>query len=192
MIKRILCFAIIVVTAFGCFACGSKTVPDSDYVKIEMESGGVFYVELYPAQAPETVANFKKLVSEGFYNGLTFHRVETGVLIQGGDPMGNGYGGSDKKIKGEFPSNGFTQNTLKHTEGIISMARTNDPNSATSQFFICATAIPSLDGDYAAFGKVVKGMDAVHAIANCPVYGNKPVEKQVIKTAVIVDEIPAD
>ncbi|MBQ7011782.1 MAG: peptidylprolyl isomerase [Clostridia bacterium] len=190
--KKIICLIISVILCLTLFSCGIDAVPDSDIIRFEMENGGVFYVELYPAHAPETVKNFKKLVNEGFYDGLIFHRVETDILIQGGDPDGDGYGGSDKAIKGEFPSNGFTQNKLKHTEGVISMARTPDPNSATSQFFICVTSLPSLDGDYAAFGKVVQGMDVVRAIASCPVNGSRPIEKQAIKTATIVDSIPSD
>jgi len=190
--KKTLSFLVAVVMCLCLASCGGGGVPDSDIVRIEMENGGVFYIELYPEAAPATVKNFKKLVHEGFYDGLIFHRVETGVLIQGGDPEGTGYGGSGKAIKGEFPSNGFTQNRLKHTEGVISMARTPDPDSATSQFFICVTAIPSLDGDYAAFGKVVQGMDVVKAIASCPVNGSRPIEKQAIKTATIVDSIPSD
>jgi len=143
---------------------------------------------LYPQYAPDTVENFKKLVSEGFYDGIIFHRVETGMLIQGGDPDGDGYGGSDTKINGEFPSNGFSKNTLKHTPGVISMARTSDPNSATSQFFICVSSLPSLDGDYAAFGKVISGMDVINEIGNCDVRGNTPVIPQRIKSATLVSK----
>ena len=122
-------------------------------VKITMAGGGEIELELYPDIAPETVANFKSLVEEGFYDGLTFHRIIKGFMIQGGDPLGNGMGGSDKNIKGEFKMNGF-DNPLKHTRGVISMARSQMPNSASSQFFIMHEDAPHLDGSYAAFGKV--------------------------------------
>lgn len=129
-------------------------------VKVVMENGGEYIIELYPEYAPKTVANFIKLVSEGFYNGLTFHRVVDGFMCQGGDPLGSGIGGSDENIFGEFASNGWTQNTLSHKRGVISMARSMDKNSASSQFFICySDYCTALDGDYAAFGKVVEGME---------------------------------
>ena len=137
-------------------------------VKITMNGGGEIELELYPDVAPETVANFKALVEEGFYNGLTFHRIIKGFMIQGGDPLGNGTGGSDKTIKGEFRSNGF-DNPLNHTRGVISMARSMMPNSASSQFFIMHEDAPHLDGSYAAFGKVTKGMEIVDEIADTPV-----------------------
>ena len=133
-----------------------------------MENGGKIELELYPEHAPKTVANFEALVKEGFYNGLTFHRVIPGFMIQGGDPLGTGYGGSEKQIKGEFASNGWTRNTLKHERGVISMARSMMPNSASSQFFIMHRNAPHLDGNYAAFGKVVSGMDVVDEIASVP------------------------
>ena len=123
-------------------------------VIIEMENGGKIKLELYPEIAPITVANFEALVKEGFYDGLTFHRVIPGFMIQGGDPLGNGMGGSENKIKGEFSANGV-KNDLKHTRGVISMARSMNPNSASSQFFIMHADAPHLDGSYAAFGKVV-------------------------------------
>lgn len=134
-------------------------------VRIEMDNGGIIELELYPDKAPETVANFEKLVSEGFYDGLTFHRIIRGFMIQGGDPDGTGMGGSEKCIHGEFASNGFTQNDLKHERGVISMARTAYPDSASSQFFIMHEDAPHLDGEYAAFGRVTKGMDVVDEIA---------------------------
>ena len=137
-------------------------------VKITMNGGGEIELELYPDVAPETVANFKSLVEEGFYNGLTFHRIIKGFMIQGGDPLGNGMGGSDKTIKGEFRANGF-ENPLKHTRGVISMARSAMPNSASSQFFIMHEDAPHLDGSYAAFGKVTKGIEIVDEIADTPV-----------------------
>lgn len=169
-------------------SCGASSSKEPNYARFEMEDGGVFYIELYPAVAPETVANFKKLVNEGFYNGIIFHRVAADTLIQGGDPTGTGYYGSDKKIKGEFSSNGFS-NKLKHTVGVVSMARSNDYNSASSQFFVCVKDLPGLDGDYAAFGKVVKGMDVVTAISRVPVNGEKPLTDQKIKSATLVDSI---
>ena len=124
------------------------------YVVIEMENGDVMKGELYPEIAPETVANFEKLVNEGFYDGLTFHRVIPGFMIQGGCPLGNGTGGPGYGIKGEFSANGF-ENNLKHDRGVLSMARAMDPNSAGSQFFIMVEKAPHLDGSYAAFGRII-------------------------------------
>lgn len=143
-------------------------------VVIEMENGGKIEIELYPDSAPKTVANFTKLVKEGFYDGLMFHRVIPGFMIQGGDPLGNGMGGADEHIYGEFIANGFN-NPLKHTRGVISMARSYDPNSASSQFFIMHANAPHLDGQYAAFGKVVSGMEVVDEIASIPTdYSDRP------------------
>ena len=142
-------------------------------VVIEMEYGGTIEIELYPEVAPKTVANFIKLASEGFYDGLIFHRVIPGFMIQGGDPQGTGMGGAKNKIYGEFLTNGFN-NPLKHTRGVISMARSNDPNSASSQFFIMHADYPYLDGKYAAFGKVVSGMEVVDEIANVPTINDRP------------------
>ena len=143
-------------------------------VVIEMENGGKIEIELYPEVAPKTVANFIKLVSDGFYDGLIFHRVIPGFMIQGGDPQGNGMGGAKNKIVGEFKANGFN-NTLKHTRGVISMARAYDPNSASSQFFIMHANAPHLDGQYAAFGQVVSGMEVVDEIASIPTdYSDRP------------------
>ena len=139
-----------------------------------MENGGKIELELYPEFAPETVKNFESLVNSGFYDGLTFHRVIPGFMIQGGDPFGNGMGGSERKIKGEFRANGF-KNDLKHTRGVISMARAYDPNSASSQFFIMHKDAPHLDGSYAAFGKVVSGIETVDEIASIPTdYSDRP------------------
>ncbi len=132
-------------------------------VIIEMEHGGCIKLALDPTAAPETVKNFETLVKEGFYDGLTFHRVIPGFMIQGGDPLGNGMGGAEKNIKGEFAQNGFP-NPLRHTRGVISMARAYDPNSASSQFFIMHQDAPHLDGAYAAFGWVVEGMEVIDAI----------------------------
>ena len=137
-------------------------------VTITMETGKQIKIELLPEYAPKTVANFEKLVKEGFYDGLTFHRIIPGFMIQGGDPLGNGMGGAKEKIPGEFKQNGFAQNTLKHVRGVISMARAYDPDSASSQFFIMHADAPHLDGAYAAFGRVVEGLDVVDEIAATP------------------------
>ena len=134
-------------------------------VTIEMENGKKMTVELYPDVAPNTVKNFVSLCNKGFYNGTIFHRVIPGFMIQGGDPEGTGMGGPDSCIRGEFTANGF-QNDLLHTRGVISMARTMDPNSAGSQFFIMTTDSPHLDGQYAAFGMVTEGMDVADEIVN--------------------------
>ena len=152
-----------------------------------MENGKTILIELYPEKAPITVANFEKLVKAGFYDGLIFHRVIKGFMIQGGDPEGTGMGGSDEKIKGEFARNGVN-NDLKHTRGVISMARSMMPNSASSQFFIVHEDSPHLDGQYAAFGKVVEGIETVDEIAGVRVdFNDKPLEPQVMKKVTIVD-----
>ena len=149
-------------------------------VLIEMENGKEIKIELYPDKAPLTVANFEKLVKAGFYNGLIFHRVIAGFMIQGGDPLGNGMGGSEENIKGEFAANGV-QNDLKHTRGVISMARSANPNSASSQFFIMHADAPHLDGQYAAFGKVVEGIEVVDEIASVSTnWSDRPLEPQVM------------
>ena len=158
------------------------------YVVIEMENGDVMKGELYPEIAPETVANFEKLVNAGFYNGLTFHRVIPGFMIQGGCPLGNGTGGPGYGIKGEFAANGF-ENNLKHDRGVLSMARAMDPNSAGSQFFIMVEKAPHLDGSYAAFGKIIEGMEAADTIVNQKRnMMDKPDVPQVMKTVKIVEE----
>ncbi len=157
-------------------------------VEIVMENGKKIVLELYPEYAPKTVENFVGLVKKGFYDGLTFHRIISGFMIQGGDPKGTGMGGSDTTIPGEFSQNGFTQNTLKHTRGVISMARSGDPNSASSQFFIMHADYPSLDGGYAAFGKVVTGLEVVDELAKTPVNGDSPVNKPVIKKISLISE----
>lgn len=154
-------------------------------VVIEMENGKKIKIELYPDKAPITVENFENLVKEGFYNGLGFHRVISGFMIQGGDPLGNGTGGSKKKIKGEFRSNGV-QNDIKHVRGVISMARSADPDSASSQFFIMHQDAPHLDGQYAAFGKVVEGIEVVDEIAAVKTdFRDKPVVAQVMRSVTI-------
>ena len=150
--------------------------------KIEMVDGGVMSGELYPEIAPETVQNFEKLANDGFYDGLIFHRVIPGFMIQGGCPQGNGTGGPGHTIFGEFTSNGF-KNDLKHERGVLSMARAMDPNSAGSQFFIMTTTSPHLDGQYAAFGKVTEGMEEADRIVS--VRRNmmdKPIIDQTIKS----------
>ena len=154
-------------------------------VVIEMMDGGIIKLELDETNAPITVKNFIELVNEHFYDGLIFHRVIEGFMIQGGDPLGNGTGGSKKNIVGEFLANGHV-NKLKHTRGVISMARAAHPDSASSQFFIMHKDAPHLDGSYAAFGKVVEGMDVVDRIATTPVDGrDKPLKEQKIKTITI-------
>ncbi|MBQ8509248.1 MAG: peptidylprolyl isomerase [Clostridia bacterium] len=155
-------------------------------VQIEMEDGGIIKLQLYPAVAPITVANFEKLVKEGFYDGLIFHRVINGFMIQGGDPTGTGMGGSPDTIKGEFKSNGVTNN-LSHTRGTISMARTQVKDSASSQFFICHEDATYLDGEYAAFGCVTEGMDVVDRIAAVDTnYMDKPLKDVVMKKVTLI------
>ena len=154
-------------------------------VVIEMENGKKIKAELYPDTAPETVANFEKLVKSGFYDGLIFHRVIEGFMIQGGCPDGTGMGGPGWTIKGEFAKNGF-KNDLKHTRGVLSMARSMMPNSAGSQFFIMHQDAPHLDGQYAAFGKVIEGMDVVDEIAGTKTdYNDRPLEDQRMKKVTI-------
>ena len=149
-------------------------------VTIQMKDGGVMKAELYPEIAPETVKNFVDLASKGFYNGLIFHRVIPGFMIQGGDPEGTGMGGPGYSIKGEFTANGF-RNDLKHTRGVLSMARAMNPNSAGSQFFIMHEDAPHLDGQYAAFGKLIEGIEVVDKIASVRTdYQDRPLEPQQI------------
>jgi len=150
-------------------------------VTIQMKDGGVMKAELYPDIAPETVKNFVYLAGKGFYNGLIFHRVIPGFMIQGGDPEGTGMGGPGYSIKGEFTANGFTNN-LKHTRGVLSMARPMDHNYAGSQFFIMHETYPSLDGQYAAFGKLIEGIEVVDQIASVRTdYNDRPIEPQTIE-----------
>lgn len=152
---------------------------------IQMQNGDIIKVELYPQEAPETVKNFISLADKGFYNGLTFHRIVPGFVIQGGDPKGNGSGGPGYSIKGEFMQNGV-RNTIMHTRGVISMARSSNPDSGGSQFFIVLTDAPHLNGEYAAFGKVIDGMDTVDKIASVKTgTADAPLEKQVIKSITI-------
>ena len=166
----------------------NKTDKITDLVKIEMENGDSIVIRLYPEVAPITVANFKELVSENYYAGIIFHRVISGFMIQGGDPTGTGMGGSEKTIKGEFRSNGV-KNDLSHKRGVISMARTNVPDSASSQFFICHADATFLDGNYAAFGEVVEGIETVDAIAAVRTdWSDKPYEEQKMKAVYFVEE----
>ena len=154
-------------------------------VTIEMENGDVMKAELYPDIAPNTVNNFISLIQNNFYDGLIFHRVIRGFMIQGGCPDGTGMGGPGYHIKGEFNANGF-QNELKHTEGVLSMARTNEPDTAGSQFFIMHKRSPHLDGMYAAFGRITEGMDVVNKIAETATdYMDRPLEPQVIKSVTV-------
>ena len=154
-------------------------------ITIEMEDGGVIKAELYPEIAPITVENFLSLAEKGFYDGLIFHRVISGFMIQGGDPTGTGMGGPGHTIKGEFRANGVVNN-IKHERGVLSMARSMMPNSAGSQFFIMHANAPHLDGDYAAFGIVLEGMDVVDRIANTPTgFQDRPVQEQRIKRATV-------
>lgn len=154
-------------------------------VTIEMEDGGVMKAELYPEIAPNTVNNFISLINKGFYDGIIFHRVIKNFMLQGGDPTGTGMGGPGYAIKGEFSSNGF-KNDLKHTAGVLSMARTMMPDSAGSQFFVMHKDAPHLDGEYAAFGKIIEGMDVVNQIAEVETdWSDKPATPQVMKKVTV-------
>lgn len=154
-------------------------------VTFEMENGDIMKAELYPEIAPNTVNNFISLISKGFYDGLIFHRVINGFMIQGGCPQGIGTGGPGYNIKGEFKQNGFTNN-LKHSAGVLSMARAMHPDSAGSQFFIMHKNAPHLDGAYAAFGQIIEGMDVVNKIAETDTdYNDRPLEKQVMKKVTV-------
>ncbi|SET52182.1 peptidyl-prolyl cis-trans isomerase B (cyclophilin B) [Natronincola peptidivorans] len=158
---------------------------ENPLVTIEMEDGGTIEIELYPDTAPNTVNNFISLIGDGYYDGLIFHRVIPGFMIQGGDPDGNGTGDPGYAIEGEFSSNGF-ENNLLHERGVISMARSMDPNSAGSQFFIMVSESPHLDGDYAAFGRVINGMEVVDRIvASERNQMDKPTEDQIMKTVTV-------
>ena len=187
--KKLICLILIGVMLLPClFSCADEIDSKPNVVIIDVKDFGKITVELYPDIAPITVKNFKKLVNDGFYDGLIFHRVIENFMIQGGDPKGNGTGGNTDKngnkinIKGEFSENGF-KNTLAHTRGVISMARSNDKNSASSQFFICHQSTASLNGKYASFGKVTDGMDVVDAIAKVPTNSSdKPLTDVVINS----------
>ena len=173
----------LIVIALALMLCAMPAVAAQNPVAtIEMQDGGVITVELYPEIAPNSVANFVELANSGYYDGVIFHRVIAGFMIQGGDPTGTGMGGPGYHIKGEFAANGF-ENNLKHTRGVISMARSSDPDSAGSQFFIMHADAPYLDGQYAAFGMVTEGMDVVDRIATTATDANdRPVEEQTIQS----------
>ena len=212
--KKILCLTLaLLMLCFTLSACKKEVVPPkyeeidrspietldgvsvssnpTDYVLIEVAEYGTILVRLYPDVAPETVENFKKLVSEGFYDGLIFHRVIEDFMIQGGDPEGNGTGGSETTIKGEFSKNGF-ENNLKHTRGVVSMARSGQPDSASSQFFIChkTAGVSHLDGNYASFGFVVYGMDVVDEIAEVKVNSADKPLKDIVITSIKFASVP--
>ena len=162
-----------------------RSMAQNPIVTFTMENGDVIKAELYPETAPNTVNNFISLINRNFYDGLIFHRVIRGFMIQGGDPEGSGMGGPGYGIKGEFAQNGVS-NDLKHTEGVLSMARSMHPDSAGSQFFIMHQTSPHLDGAYAAFGKVIEGMDAVNRIAETATdYSDRPREDQVMKSVTV-------
>ena len=198
--KRLISLILALLASLGALLCipgcsknaEEETVPAGEtgetiMVQIEMDNGGIIKLELYPDIAPITVANFEKLVREGFYDGLIFHRVIKNFMIQGGDPTGTGMGGSSENIKGEFASNGV-KNSLSHTRGVISMARSQNKNSASSQFFICHADAKYLDGDYAAFGKVIEGMDVVDEIAGVKTnFSDKPLVDVVMKSVTIIE-----
>ena len=204
-ISAIMVAAVILCTCFLMSGCGGDTESSSSeettsastdttnykssYTAIiDVKDYGKIEVELYEELAPITVKNFVDLAKDGFYDGLTFHRIITGFMIQGGDPLGNGTGGSKKTIKGEFAQNGV-ENNLSHTRGVISMARSAMPNSASSQFFIMHQDAPHLNGQYAAFGKVVEGMDVVDEIAAVDVnFNDKPLVDQVMKKVTLIED----
>lgn len=201
--RSIIALVIAVILTMFATACSNKPGEDvkkdvitgHPKVQIEMKDGGKMVFELYPEYAPETVTNFIELSKSGFYDGLKFHRIIKGFMIQGGDPDGNGTGGSDKSIKGEFAKNGFKQNTLSHTRGVISMARSGDPNSASSQFFIMHSDISQLDGKYAAFGKLIEGEETLDKIADTPVGSDPfsgepslPLEDLVMKKVTVLED----
>ncbi len=187
--------AVVILIIFGTNGGKEDKQMISENVKVlvEMENGEDFVLELYPEYAPQTVQNFVDLVTDGFYDGVGFHRIVEGFMAQGGDPEGTGMGGSGVNIPGEFSGNGFTQNTLSHTRGVISMARSQDPDSASSQFFICYDDASFLDGQYAAFGKVIEGMETVDGFLEGKRTYNSmgeeavPVEPIVMKRVTIIE-----
>ena len=191
MKKRIVCFALAVLCLLGLSACANTNSGNNGepiMVEITMRDGGVIKLELYPDMAPITVENFTKLAGEGFYDGLIFHRVINGFMIQGGDPEGPGMGGSGENIKGEFAINGVA-NDISHVRGVISMARSRSYNSASSQFFIVHQDATYLAGQYAAFGRVIEGMDVVDAIAATQTNANdRPLTEQIIETIRVIED----
>lgn len=210
-IKKIIISALAMAMSLAMVSCGSNNIKTENYdsssnsstpivdvenlpiATIKVKDYGTIEAELYPNKAPNTVNNFIELANSGFYDGLTFHRVVEGFMNQGGDPKGDGTGGPGYSIKGEFSANGYNNNDLKHTTGVLSMARAKNPDSAGSQFFIMAGDAPSLDGQYAAFGKVINGLDVVEAINNTKVEINKATgEKSTPVTPIIIEEIRVD
>ena len=200
--KRIIALLLVFITLLTFTACGKDKKKEEEtkteryvYVKMTVAEYGDIILKLDSKEAPKTVANFVKLVNEGFYNGLTFHRVIEGFMIQGGDPKADGTGGSSQKIVGEFSANGYN-NTIKHKRGVISMARSNAYNSASSQFFIMHDTATHLDGNYAAFGWVISGMDVVDAIVDATAYygdsngtiSNKSMQAVILEMKVITEE----
>ena len=180
MKRLIIAILVALLALWGMAALGEEA--QYPIATIELENGGVIVAELYPDIAPNTVANFIDLANSGFYDGLIFHRVKAGFMIQGGDPTGTGMGGPGYTIKGEFDANGF-ENSLSHTRGVLSMARTSKPDTAGSQFFIMHADAPYLDGQYAAFGQVTEGIEYVDAIAATATDAyDRPLEEQAIKT----------
>ena len=203
--KKGMCLLLVFLLALGLCACGEKSVPapaaaaeeevesfqSLRHAEITIRDYGTVKLELDEGSAPITVANFCKLAQQGFYDGLTFHRIMNGFMIQGGDPKGNGTGGADEKIRGEFAQNGV-DNPISHVKGVISMARAKDPDSASSQFFITVADATFLDGSYAAFGRVVEGMEILEQIAKDarPIDDNgtiPPDQQPVIESVVITD-----
>lgn len=210
-IKKIVISVLALVMTLAMVGCGSSNVETGDnnsgdssttqverpenlpIATIKVKDFGTIEAELYPDKAPNTVNNFIELANSGFYDGLNFHRVVKGFMNQGGDPKGDGTGGPGYSIKGEFSGNGYEANDLKHTSGVLSMARAQNPDSAGSQFFIMAGDSPSLDGQYAAFGKVINGLDVVEAINNSEVEKNKSTgEKSTPVTPIIIEEVRVD
>lgn len=210
-IKKIIISALAMAMSLAMVSCGSNNIKTENYdsssnsstpivdvenlpiATIKVKDYGTIEAELYPNKAPNTVNNFIELANSGFYDGLTFHRVVEGFMNQGGDPKGDGTGGPGYSIKGEFSANGYNNNDLKHTTGVLSMARAKNPDSAGSQFFIMAGDAPSLDGQYAAFGKVINGLDVVEAINNTKVEINKATgEKSTPVTPIVIEEIRVD
>ncbi|MCD2502190.1 peptidylprolyl isomerase [Clostridium sp. NSJ-145] len=210
-IKKIMISALAIVMSVAMVGCGNSNVKtennnssDNSTTQVErpenlpiatikVKDFGTIEAELYPDKAPNTVNNFIELANSGFYDGLTFHRVVEGFMNQGGDPKGDGTGGPGYSIKGEFSGNGYKANDLKHTTGVLSMARAQNPDSAGSQFFIMAADAPSLDGQYAAFGKVINGLDVVEAINKAEVEKNKATgEKSTPVNTIVIEEIRVD
>lgn len=181
--------ALALVFVFGGIKEDKQMIADAVKVRVEMENGEDFVIELYPEYAPQTVENFVDLVTDGFYDGVGFHRIVDGFMAQGGDPEGTGMGNSGTRIPGEFSANGFTQNTLSHTRGVISMARSQDPDSASCQFFICYDDASFLDGQYAAFGKVIEGMETVDGFLDVERTYNSMGEMASPKTPIIMKSV---